>query len=67
MDGGTKDLDNDQQVMYGKMLLPQSSHTDPTAGRDQQMTNGDDDDDLTPQRAPHTQTTQKGSGNEPSN
>eukprot|EP00972_Heterocapsa_arctica_P068869 10176264-Heterocapsa_arctica.AAC.1 len=52
--------------MYGEMLLPQSSYADPTAGRDQQMTNDDDDDNLTPQQAPHTPTTQNQNyGNEP--
>eukprot|EP00972_Heterocapsa_arctica_P114953 16445313-Heterocapsa_arctica.AAC.1 len=52
--------------MYGEMLLPQSSYADPTAGRGQQMTSDDDDNNLTPQQTPNTQTTQNGgTGNGP--
>eukprot|EP00972_Heterocapsa_arctica_P051169 7522183-Heterocapsa_arctica.AAC.1 len=68
MDGGTRDLDKGQQMMYGRMLLPQSSHANPMAEQNQQMTGDDEDNNSTPRPPLNTQATQNDDlGNDPGN
>eukprot|EP00972_Heterocapsa_arctica_P046771 6903117-Heterocapsa_arctica.AAC.1 len=58
MDGGTKELDKGEQMMYGRQLLPQSIHENPYAERNHQMTEEVDDNSPTPPPPINTQTAQ---------